>query len=180
MTRYVAFLRGMNLGNRRLPMSRLKSLFEALKFAEVETFIASGNVLFSAQAGNMSGLESRIAEHLEAKLGYPVDTFVRTAAAVAAIGRAQCFAEEGRAGSTVHVGFLQTELPPEVARKLTAIRTPTAKFVVRGREYFWLCHGRTSDSQVWTFPELRALRLPTSTMRNMTSIRKLLAKHVAS
>jgi len=95
MTRYVAFLRGMNLGNRRLPMSRLKSLFEALKFAEVETFIASGNVLFSAQAGNMSGLESRIAEHLEAKLGYPVDTFVRTAAAVAAIGRAQCFAEEG-------------------------------------------------------------------------------------
>jgi uncharacterized protein (DUF1697 family) len=180
MTRYVAFLRGMNLGNRRLSMDRLKALFEELKFAEVETFIASGNVLFSASTGNLPRLEARIAAYLEAELGYPVDTFVRTTEAVAAIGRTQSFAEEGRDGITVHVGFLQTELPAEVARKLTAIRTPTDKFIVRGREFFWLCHGRTSDSQVWTLPELRALRLPTSTMRNMTSIRKLLAKHVAS
>jgi uncharacterized protein (DUF1697 family) len=45
LQRYIAFLRGINLGKRRLPMSQLKALFEELGFREVETFIASGNVV---------------------------------------------------------------------------------------------------------------------------------------
>ncbi|MEI9865947.1 MAG: DUF1697 domain-containing protein [Limisphaerales bacterium] len=65
MPRYIAFLRGMNLGKRRLPMSRLKELFEELGFDDVATFIASGNVLFSSKIKNTKSLESQIAEHLE-------------------------------------------------------------------------------------------------------------------
>jgi uncharacterized protein (DUF1697 family) len=45
LQRYIAFLRGINLGKRRLPMSQLKALFEELGFREVETFIASANVV---------------------------------------------------------------------------------------------------------------------------------------
>jgi uncharacterized protein (DUF1697 family) len=175
--RYIAFLRGMNLGKRRLPMTRLKVLFEELDYSKVETFIASGNVLFSAPAGSLNRREARIAAHLESALGYSVDTFVRPAEAVAAIGRANVFPEEGREGITVHVGFWQQALPPAAARKFAAVRTAADEFRVQGAEYYWLCRGRTSDSKVWTLPELKVLRLPTSTMRNMTSIRKLLAKH---
>jgi uncharacterized protein (DUF1697 family) len=182
MQRYVAFLRGMNLGQRRLPMSRLKALFEELDFDDVATFIASGNVLFTtAPTGTATGasrLESRIAEHLEAALGYRVDTFVRTAEEVAAVGRAKVFPEDGHEGITVHVGFFQQELPPEVARKLVEVRTREDEFRVVGREVYWLCRVRTSDSKVWALPEIKALRLPTSTMRNMTSLRKLVAKHI--
>ena len=47
MKQYIAFLKGINLGKRRPPMSQLKALFEEIGFTKVETFIASGNVLFS-------------------------------------------------------------------------------------------------------------------------------------
>jgi uncharacterized protein (DUF1697 family) len=173
MQRYIAFLRGINLGKRRLPMSQLKALFEELGFNEVETFIASGNVLFSSKARNTSQLEARIARHLEASLGYEVDTFVRTTEEVARIGRAKIFPEDGQDGITIHVGFFQQKLAPEVARKLAAVRTDKDEFRVIDREYYWLCRTRTSESKVWQLPEIRTLRLPTSTMRNMLSIRKL-------
>ncbi len=178
MQQYVAFLRGINLGKRRLPMSRLKELFEELGFGEVETFIASGNVLFSAKATNDSRLESRIAKHLEAALGYAVDTFVRTEKEVAAIGAAKIFMEDGREGITVHVGLLHKKLPDEIALKFAAVRTEADEFRVIDREYYWLCRIRTHESKVWALPEIKALKLPTSTMRNLTSIRKLVAKHI--
>jgi uncharacterized protein (DUF1697 family) len=72
MQRYIAFLRGINLGTRRLPMSRLRDLFEKLGFDDVKTFIASGNVVFSSKVKDASQLELRIAKHLEASLGYSV------------------------------------------------------------------------------------------------------------
>lgn len=179
MHRYIAFLRGMNLGKRRLPMSTLKAVFEGIGFTDVETFIASGNVLFSSAVRDTSQLEAQIARHLETSLGYAVDTFVRTTEEVAAIGGAKVFPEDGKEGMTIHVGFLQERLAPKRAREFAAVRTREDEFRVKGREYYWLCRVRTSDSKVWTLPEIRALRLPTSTMRNMTSIRKLVAKHIA-
>ncbi len=179
MPRYVAFLRGINLGKRRPPMSRLRELFEACGFDAVETFIASGNVLFSSKPQPAATLEAQIARQLEDSLGYRVDTFVRTLEEVAALGKAKILADDGQEGVTIQVGFLQEPLAPEVARKLAVIRTVDDEFQVRAREYYWLCRGRVSDSKVWALPETRALRLPTSSMRNLTTIRKLLAKHPA-
>jgi uncharacterized protein (DUF1697 family) len=161
-------------------MSRLQTLFEELNFAGVETFIASGNVIFSCQSTHTGTLESRIAEHLATSLGYEVDTFVRTAEEVAEIGRARIFPDDGREGIIIHVGFLPSALSKETDRKLASLRTATDEFRVVNRELYWLYRGhRTSDSKVWTLPELKALRLPTMTMRNLTSIRKLIAKHIA-
>src|SRR3954464_11906486 len=85
MPQYVAFLRGINLGNRRLKMEQLKALFEDMKFSEVATFIASGNVLFESKAKDDLKLTKMIEAHLEKALGYDVDTFVRTRAEVAAV-----------------------------------------------------------------------------------------------
>jgi uncharacterized protein (DUF1697 family) len=178
MQRHIAFLRGINLGKRRPPMSRLKALFEDLGFESVETFIASGNVVFSTKVADTAKLEARIAKHLEKSLGYSVDTFVRTSEEVAALGRAKIFGEDGREGITIHVGFFQRALSPDIARKFAAVRTKEDEIVLGDREYFWLCRVRTPDSKVWALPETRALRLPTSTMRNISSIRKLIAKHI--
>ena len=177
MTRYVAFLRGMNLGKRRLEMSRLRSLFVELGFKDVDTFIASGNVIFSTPERVTKKLESRIAAHLERSLGYDVDTFVRTVDEVVAIANSKPFTEDGNDGITIHVGFLQDALSSATAKALTAVRTPDDEFLVKGTEYYWLCRIRTSDSKVWASPDVKALKLPTSTMRNMSSVRKLIAKH---
>lgn len=179
MQRYVAFLRGMNLGRRRLPMSRLRALVEDLGFNEVTTFIASGNVLFTSKVTDTGRLETRLAKHLESALGYSVDTFIRTAEQVAAIARSKPFPDDDQTGVTVHVGFWQARPPVELVRGLGAVRTAEDEFRVADREFYWLCRVRTSDSKVWTLPAIKALRFPTTTMRNMTSIRKLATKHLA-
>jgi uncharacterized protein (DUF1697 family) len=177
MPRYVAFLRGINLGKRRLSMSTLASIFEKMGHAEVATFIASGNVVFTSRSKNTSALEAKASAELETALGYGVDVFVRTVEAVAEIAGSKPFPEDGHDGIIVHVSFLHQELPANIARRLEAVRTPTDQLRVSGREYYWLCRTLTSQSKLWSLPAVRALRLPTSTMRNMTSIRKLVARH---
>jgi uncharacterized protein (DUF1697 family) len=176
MPRYVAFLRGINLGKRRVAMSRLKALFEELGFGDVATFIASGNVIFSCAARDGAALEKRIAKHLHGALGYEVDTFVRTAEEVAAIAGRKPFVEDGQPGMTIHVALLHEKLPAAVAKKLAAVRTDYDAFRVAGREFYWLCRGRMNASKVWTLPEVKALGLPTMTMRNLVSVRKLVGK----
>jgi uncharacterized protein (DUF1697 family) len=179
MQQYVAFLRGINLGKRRPPMSRLKALFEDLGFADVATFIASGNVVFSSTSKDTRKLETKIAGHLKKSLGYEVDTFVRSAEEVLAIGAAKTFPEESKAGAAVYVIFLERPLSSADAGKLEKIRTTNDEFRVVGRQFYWLCRTKVLESDVWQSPEMKALKLPTSTMRNMTSVRKLIAKHLS-
>jgi len=160
-------------------MSRLRALFEELGFADVKTFIASGNVLFSSKIKDIHSLESKIAKHLEVSLGYDVDTFVRTLDEIVAVGKAKIFPEDGREGTSVFVGFLQEKLPADIAKKLAAIRTQRDEIRVADREFYWLCRIRSNESKIWASPEIKELKLPTSTMRNITSIRKLMAQHIS-
>lgn len=179
MPRYVAFLRGINLGKRRPPMSQLKLIFEDAGFRDVETFIASGNVVFSAGGKDASKLETTIAKRLRDALGYEVDTFVRTAEQVIAISQTDVFAADAATSHAVHVCLLHDSLSSATARKLDEIRSEHDAFKAAGREFYWLCRIKVNESQIWKSPELKALRLPPSTMRNITSIRKLVAKHLA-
>ncbi|MGD9492981.1 MAG: DUF1697 domain-containing protein [Bacteroidales bacterium] len=64
-TRYVALLRGINVGGRNvIPMKELKSLFEQCGFSDVETYIQSGNVLFSCGISDASKIKKKIAINL--------------------------------------------------------------------------------------------------------------------
>ena len=78
MTLYIAFLRAINVGGRTVKMDRLRGLFEQVGYADVETFIASGNVIFRSPAEDTQALERQIEAHLAASLGYEVAAFVRT------------------------------------------------------------------------------------------------------
>ena len=177
MPHYIAFLRGMNLGNRRITMDRLRGHFEELRFAEVTTFIASGNVIFSSKSADPRKLTEQIQQHLGKSLGYGVDTFLRTRSEVAAVAAFKPFAAADLAhpAHTIYVGFLAAALSPAQARGLVACRTEIDDFCVEGREYYWLCRTRSNESKVWASPALRALKLPSSSMRNVTTVRKLAA-----
>lgn len=177
-TRYVAFLRGINLGKRRPPMTQLKALFEEIGFGDVATFIASGNVIFSSTISDTKKLEAQISRHLEKALGYAVPTFVRRGEDVVAVGNIRTFDAAIESGTTVHVCFLHEPLTRATARALEQVRTPHDEFRVIGEEYYWLCRIKTHESQVWTSPQMKQLKLPDATMRNMTSVRKLVAKHL--
>src|SRR5438045_4946943 len=104
MTRYIAFLRAINVGGHTVKMDSLRKLFEELEFANVETFIASGNVIFEAAAENAQALERQIEGHLKQSLGYNVATFIRSASELAAVAQYQPFPDAD--GGTVYVAFL--------------------------------------------------------------------------
>ena len=180
MNHYIAFLRGINLGKRRLKMDDLRILFEGLKFKGVETFIASGNVIFST-AGDATGLEDRIERHLHKSLGYEVDTFVRTREEIAFLATHLPFAarEMNDPKHTVHVAFLRRNPRAELAREIQSCRTAADEFSTRGDELFWLCRIKTNESKVWTSLPMKKLGLKTMTMRNLKTIRNLAEKYPA-
>ena len=179
-SRYVAFLRGINLGKRRPPMTQLKALFEEMGFGDVATFIASGNVIFSSATRDTQKLAAQISRHLEKALGYEVKAFVRRGEDVVAIGNTQPFDEAIESHVTVHVCFLHEPLTRTTARALEQLRTSHDEFRVIGREYYWLCRIKTNESGVWASPQMKELKLPEATMRNVTSVRKLIAKHLTN
>ena len=72
MTQYFAFLRAINVGGRVVKMDRLRQIFESLGFSGVETFIASGNVVFETSSNNVKTLERKIENALREALGYEV------------------------------------------------------------------------------------------------------------
>jgi uncharacterized protein (DUF1697 family) len=77
--KYVAFLRGINLGKRRVKNDQLLEIFTELGFSEINVLIASGNVVFTADDADEARLTKLVEEGLHAKLGFTVDTMLRTA-----------------------------------------------------------------------------------------------------
>ena len=176
-TRCVAFLKGINVGGHRVKMDRLREIFAAMDLADVTTFIASGNVLFDAPATrDRAEIERAIEAHLHQTLGYEVATFVRTPSELAGIAAFQPFAPDDMNGEghTVHVGFLREPLDETRSQAMLAFRTAMDEFRVDGREFYWLCRGKTTDSLV-SWPRVSRSVKAETTMRNMTMIRKLAA-----
>jgi uncharacterized protein (DUF1697 family) len=80
-TRYVALLRGINVGgNNLIKMSDLKACFESAGFQDVSTFIASGNVLFEAEMKKGPQLAARIEKLLSERFGYASRVVLRSKA----------------------------------------------------------------------------------------------------
>jgi uncharacterized protein (DUF1697 family) len=169
--RYVAFLRAINVGGHVVKMDRLRAEFEALKLRDVETFIASGNVIFSASSDDAAALEQRIERRLAQALGYPVATFLRTPDELASLVRDEPFADRDPT-TQLWVGFLKSALPLAGRDKLLSLRTDMDDFEARAREAFWMCRTRMSDSKVSGSKLERALGMP-ATFRNVTTVRKL-------
>lgn len=181
MPRYVCFLRGINLGNRRIKMDALRGQFETLKFSGVSTFIASGNVIFDTPASDPASLETKIERHLEKSLGYTVDTMIRTPADLAAVIAHQPFPSaelEGDGPSALHVMFLKSPLKDESVEKVLALQTTTDFFHVHERELYWLCRGSVARPSFSNALFAKAVSVP-GTMRNLTTVGKLVALYPA-
>ncbi|OGR81095.1 MAG: hypothetical protein A2X32_09130 [Elusimicrobia bacterium GWC2_64_44] len=85
---YVALLRGVNVGTaRKVAMPRLRALFEGLGFDKVESYINSGNVMFSGK-GAAGVLRGKIEAAIKAEFGFEVAVLVKTRAQMRAIARA--------------------------------------------------------------------------------------------
>jgi uncharacterized protein (DUF1697 family) len=178
MPKYVAFLRAINVGGHLVKMDHLRSLFEELGFKNVETFIASGNVIFDTKTTNVKSLEAKIEKHLEKSLGYEVRTFLRSVDDLVRISTYKPFdeAELGADGNTLFVCFLPDQPTKEATKNLLSRATAIDSFHVDEREVYWLYRRNNGESKFYGPPLEKCLSLPT-TVRNVNTVRRLAKKY---
>ncbi len=179
MPRSIALLGGINVGGHRVKMNDLRALFEGLGFANVATFIASGNVIFETETTDEALLQTRIEAQLRQALGYAVPTFIRSSHALAATARYQPFpATEFDSNShTLSVMFLKHGLSDEAQQIFLTFSTPVDLFHFHQREIYWLCRNKITDSLVDWKSLGKAISMPPVTVRNRTTVEKLAAKY---
>jgi uncharacterized protein (DUF1697 family) len=179
--RYAAFLRGINLGNRRVTGKELCASFEELGFTQVASFLASGNVAFRiAEDPAPEELSGRIAAALEPRLGYPVLTFVRTATELAVLVSRTPFppgALERTAGK-LQVLLLPREPDADAARAALAHASDQDLLHLHGQELWWLPSGGMSQSDL----DLDAIGrlIGPVTIRTANTLARMHAKFFAS
>src|SRR3954469_8299224 len=141
--RYVALLRAVNVGGRTVKMDRLRTLFEELKLRNVETYIASGNVIFESTAA-ASAPESPIEKHLATSLGFDGPTLVRSTNDLAAVPDHDPFAERPPMGElgALYVGFLKSAAARDGMKKIDALADASNTFRLHGRELYWRADDR--------------------------------------
>ena len=178
MPQYIAFLRGVNVGGHRVKMDRLRSLFEELNLSDVSTFIASGNVIFSTETDDVDALTDRIECHLAQGLGYEVPTFLRSPKQLAAIAALNPNEAEvgGRSPSSHYVIFLRVAAPQSLRSELAGLDSEMDEFQFSEAEIHWRIQGRLTDSPLFGGGLDRATRAIPTTMRNMNTLRRIVAK----
>jgi uncharacterized protein (DUF1697 family) len=167
MGRQVALLRGINVGGaRKVAMTELRELFETLGYDDVETFIQSGNVIFSADKPSVDDIEAAMLE----RFGIPVDVIIRTHAELAKTIASDPFPDADR--SHVHIGYMRQAPARGVVQQLElASFTPEEARFVRREVYLHLPNGMGRSK----LPAYVGRRIPIpTTVRNWNTSVKLM------
>jgi uncharacterized protein (DUF1697 family) len=175
--RYIGFLRAINIGGHVVKMTDLKKMFEEMGFKSVETFIASGNVIFEAPKTSTLKLEKKIETALHKKLGYEVATFVRSEDEIAAIANHRPFPDAAMSQcARYNVAFTNVDLGDAHRKKIEAFDSEVSTFAAHGREVYWICKVLQSESNFASGKFERELGLK-ATWRNINTVRRLAAKY---
>jgi uncharacterized protein (DUF1697 family) len=175
--RFVAFLRGMNLGGRRIRNEELRGHFEAIGFEEVGTFRASGNVIFATPKREAEAkLAARVEAELAERLGYEVPVFLRSDEEIAAVAARRPFPSRAveKSKGKLQVSFLGKKPSATAQKKALALATDEDRLAIEGRELYWLPSGGISESEL----DLKALdaALGAGTMRTMGTVEQIAAR----
>ncbi|MBF5040978.1 DUF1697 domain-containing protein [Aggregicoccus sp. 17bor-14] len=176
MNRYVALLRGINVGgHKKVPMAQLRALLEAQGFEDVVTLLQSGNAVFGSKKKlPPARLERQLEEALEAALGFEVEVLVRTRDELAAAIAANPLPGADEDPSRFAVTFLSAAPEPKRLAALDPAAYAPDEFRVVGRELyarFPQGMGRSKLAAVLSSTRLGV----TATARNWGTVTKLLA-----
>jgi len=167
----------MNLGGRRIRNDELRAEFEALGFADVTCFRASGNVVFASEESDEPTLTVQIEAGLGEALGYAVPIFLRDEAELRAIAAREPFDSATVAASKgkLQVAFLPAAPGGSGSKDALALATDEDRLAIKGRELYWLPSGGISESAL----DLKSLEAAVGpwTMRTMGTVEQIVAKH---
>ena len=175
MNRYAAFLRGMNLGRRRIKNPELCAAFEDIGFINVSAFLASGNVTFDAEETDPEAVAASIETGLKTNLGYEVPTFLRTADEVKQIAAHVPFTSDAseRTGK-LQVALIGQDVDRPQRDSVLELSNDADLLELTDQELYWWPKGNFLDSEL----DLNALEaiLGPLTIRTKNTIDRLAAK----
>jgi uncharacterized protein (DUF1697 family) len=175
MSRQIALLRAVNVGgNNKVPMARLRELMEELGYRDVETYVQSGNVVFTGGERPGQRVAARLEKQFGDEFGFEIPVVVRTRDELADIIATNPLRKVAGDPAKQIVYFLAEEIDPD---RLDAIDPETIApevLELHGREIHLWAPGGLGESKVGR--ALTAKRLGTvATARNWRTVKKLLA-----
>ena len=166
-------LRGINVGGkRRVPMADLRRTLAEAGFADVETYVQSGNIALDS-AATPAKLEPELATLIEQRFGFEVPVIVRSAKQLAAVVRRDPFADIAENPKRYQVSFLSGPLSADAVSRLRELAHDSERVAVHGREvYAWHPDGvaRSKLASALAGAGLGVI----ATARNWTTVGKLL------
>ena len=173
MTKYIAFLRAINVGGRVVKMDALKKMLAMPGFKNITSYIQSGNIVFDHSETDKDVLLKKIEAKLLKELGYEVTTFLRTPDELATIIKKNPFKTYAE-DMNLHVSFLSAKPDEEAVKQLLLLQTEHEQFKFANNEAYILvkkgAYGETKFSN--TFLE-KKLKLAATT-RNWATVNKML------
>ena len=172
MTRYAAFLRGINLGPvNKVAMPRLRAVAEGLGFTDVRTYINSGNLLFSTDRTAPEVTEALQQAILE-EFGLRVDVAVRTEGQLRDLLAGNPFPDGDP--SRVTVAFLVGQPVADAAERVAALGGPSAPFVFSGSDV-WVhyLHGQADSKLAAQFSKAVGVSATVRTVRTVAKVVEL-------
>ncbi|MFY0252521.1 DUF1697 domain-containing protein [Chitinophaga sp. 30R24] len=174
MTKYVAFLRAVNVGKRTIKMEDLRQQLETAGFKEVTTYIQSGNVMFSSANSNDTTLAHKIEKLLQAAYGFEVPTIIRSVSALETVVQQSPFPgvipDKER---QIYITFLST--PTSQAEKVISELQSNAETLYLGkREVYTMINKKLEKKPLDVIIKLeKKLGIPCTT-RNWATVNKVI------
>ncbi len=172
--RQIVLLRGINIGPRnRIAMPRLREVLRDAGFADVATYVQSGNVLLTSDAPS-ARLAAECRRLITEAFGLEIDVVVRTRDELAEVVARNPLADVAVDPKRYQVSFLSEEPHPDVVQKLAAFAAEDERLVAIGRELYAWHPGGAARSRLWARLAGPALGVK-ATARNWTTVTRLLA-----
>jgi uncharacterized protein (DUF1697 family) len=173
VAQHILLLRGINLGARnRIAMPELRDALKEAGFADVRTYLQSGNVVLAGGAKGES-LAGMVHALIEQAFGLDIAVVTRTSAQLAKVVERNPLGKIAKDPKRYQVSFLEAKPSLDVVRRIEDAVAPTERVVIHGREiYAWHPAG-VARSKLWALLAGKQLGT-TATARNWTTVTALL------
>lgn len=174
MTTYISLLRGINVsGQKIIKMEALRAEYEALGFADVKTYIQSGNVIFQAENENCLDLAQKIAKMILQKWEFEVPVMVKTVKEWQTVLQENPFIlERNEDKNKLHVTFLAEVPDAEKWAKIEGGLYGADAYILAGKTVYLFCpngYGNTKLTNTFFESKLKCL----ATTRNWNTLEKI-------
>lgn len=175
MTRYVAFLRAVNVGKRIVKMEHLRQLMDTAGFNNVSTYIQSGNIMFASRSNNVTALSEKIEKLLLTTYGFEVPTIIRQVSELENVIKNTPFPGVVPDKATqVYITFLSGDAGPHAPQVIASLQSAAETLHMNNREVYTLIRKNLELKPLDVIAKLeKKLGIPCTT-RNWATVNKVI------